>query len=106
MTKPGCTHPLAAIKAQMVSLDAMNLTPSAQAGIRALGISNAQALKVVQSLTAAVFNKTMPSEKRPGCMQDVYFPVHMGTELYVKFGDGGPFGEYVTLSFKENDRGR
>lgn len=103
MAKSGCAHPLAEIKAQMESVDAMNLTREAQSGIRALGMSNTEALEVIQNLTEAVFYKTMPSETRRDCVQDVYHPCFEGVTLYVKFGDGGPVGEYVTLSFKRKE---
>jgi hypothetical protein len=102
MEKSGCTHPLAEIKAQMVSVDAMNLTFTAQMDIRGLGISKEQVLEVVQRIVDAEFHKSMESEKRPGCWQDVYFPWFLGTKLYVKFGRDEPDGEYVVISFKEN----
>jgi Motility quorum-sensing regulator, toxin of MqsA len=102
MAKPGCTHPLAEIKAQMTCVDAMNLTVTAQADIRGLGISNDQALAVVQRLTDGDFHKTMESVKRPGTFQDVYFPWFLHTRLYVKFGRIGVAGEFTVISFKEN----
>jgi motility quorum-sensing regulator / GCU-specific mRNA interferase toxin len=105
MEKPGCTHPLCEIKAQMVSVDAMNLTFTAQGDIRRLGISKEQALEVVQRIAAEEFHKSMESEKRPGCWQDVYFPWFLGMKLYVKFGRDEPDGEYTVISFKENTSG-
>jgi len=50
---------LKAIQAQMNTLDAMNLTLSARAGIRAAGMAQADALTVVQGLTAVAFYKSM-----------------------------------------------
>jgi hypothetical protein len=98
---PGCTHPLASIKAQMVTVDAMNLTSSAQSGIRNLGISNEQALAIVQGVCDGEFHKTMDSTKFPGHWQDVYCPWFLATKLYVKFGWHELLGEYNVISFKE-----
>ncbi|MDP2760473.1 MAG: type II toxin-antitoxin system MqsR family toxin [Sideroxyarcus sp.] len=48
---------LKAIQAQMTSPEAMNLTLSARTGIRSVGMSQADALAVVQGLVAVDFLK-------------------------------------------------
>lgn len=101
MEKPVCTHPLTEIQAQMVSVDTMNLTLSAQGGIRDLGISKEQALEVIRQLAGVDFHKSMDSEKMPGCWQDVYRPWFLATQLYVKIGRNDVLAEYVVISFKE-----
>jgi len=50
---------LKAIQAQMATLEAMNLTLSALEGIRSVGMAQADALAVVQSLTAVDFYKSV-----------------------------------------------
>ncbi len=50
---------LKAIQAQMTTPEAMNLTLSALAGMRSLGMAQADALTVIQSLTAVKFFKSM-----------------------------------------------
>jgi len=59
MEKHKSHYLLKAIQAQMSTLDAMNLTLSARAGIRAAGMAQADALAVVQGLTAVDFYKSM-----------------------------------------------
>ncbi len=50
---------LKAIQAQMTTPEAMNLTLSALAGMRSLGMAQADALTVIQSLTSVKFFKSM-----------------------------------------------
>lgn len=50
---------LKAIQSQMTTPDAMNLTLSALAGIRSAGMAQADALAVIQGLTAVDFYKSM-----------------------------------------------
>jgi hypothetical protein len=63
----------------------MGLTIEARKGIRALGMSQEQALTVVQNLTIFEFHKTMPCNSDPSNWQDVYRPEWKGIPLYVKF---------------------
>jgi hypothetical protein len=87
----------------MTSVAAMNLTGSAKAGIRELGISKGQALAVIQRLTDSEFSKPMPSTRNPGTWQDVYKTSFLATGLYVKFSHNEELGEYVVVSFKEDE---
>jgi len=89
---------LKAIQAQMNTLNAMNLTLSARAGIRAAGMAQADALAVVQGLTAMDFYKSMTSNTDHRVWQDVYHAEWQGVALYVKFQQAG---EYFVISFKE-----
>lgn len=89
---------LKAIRAQMNTLDAMNLTLSARAGIRAAGMAQADALAVVQGLTATDFYKSMTVNTDHRVWQDVYHAEWQGVALYVKFQQAG---EYFVISFKE-----
>jgi len=50
---------LKAIQAQMTTPEAMNLTLSALAGIRLVGLAQVDALDVIQGLTAVNFYKSM-----------------------------------------------
>lgn len=89
---------LKAIQAQMNTLEAMNMTLSARAGIRAAGMAQAGALVVVQGLTAVDFYKSMTTNTDHRVWQDVYHAEWEGVALYIKFQQAG---EYFVISFKE-----
>jgi len=89
---------LKAIQAQMTAPEAMNLTLSALAGIRAAGMAQVDALAVVQALTAADFYKSMTTNADHRIWQDVYHGEWQGVALYIKFQQAG---EYFVISFKE-----
>ncbi|MDD5177373.1 MAG: type II toxin-antitoxin system MqsR family toxin [Sterolibacterium sp.] len=91
-------YPLSAIQKQMSSIDAMNLTQSAQLGIRAAGMGMAEALEVVRRLSRSDFYKSMTTNKDHRVWQDVYHGEWRGKPLYVKFQQAG---EYFVVSFKE-----
>ncbi len=65
---------LAAIQAQMSGVEEMNLTFTAQAGIRAAGMMIEDALEVVRRLTLADFYKSMTTHKDHRVRQDVITP--------------------------------
>jgi motility quorum-sensing regulator/GCU-specific mRNA interferase toxin len=98
MEKHKSHYLLKAIQAQMSTLDAMNLTLSARAGIRAAGMAQADALAVVQGLTAVDFYKSMTTNTDHRVWQDVYHAEWQGVALYIKFQQAG---EYFVISFKE-----
>jgi len=89
---------LSEIKAQMTTVETMNLTLSAQDGIRTAGMAKADALDVVRGLTRAEFYKSMTTNKDHRVWQDVYHAEWRGKPLYVKFQQAG---EYFIVSFKE-----
>jgi motility quorum-sensing regulator / GCU-specific mRNA interferase toxin len=89
---------LSAIQAQMTGVDEMNITFTAQAGIRAAGMAMGDALDVVRGLTLANFYKSMTTHKDHRVWQDVYHAQWRGKGLYVKFQQAG---EYFVVSFKE-----
>ncbi len=91
-------YPLLAIQAQMRSVPDMNLTLSARSGIRAAGLSQADALALVQSLKRGDFYKSMTTLADHKVWQDVYHGQWNGLGLYVKFQQAG---EYFVISFKE-----
>ena len=98
MEKRAPHYLLAAIQAQMTSIEAMSLTLSAQDGIRMAGMGKADALEVVRGLTRAEFYKSMTTTKDHRIWQDVYHAEWHGKPLYVKFQQAG---EYFVVSFKE-----
>jgi len=57
---------------------------------------------IVESLEATHFYKTMPSEKVPGCWQDVYKITYRATRMYVKLQIGHG-GEAIIISFKADE---
>ncbi|WP_124950047.1 type II toxin-antitoxin system MqsR family toxin [Sulfuriferula thiophila] len=91
-------YSLAEIQAQMTSAQAMNLTVSARGGIRAVGMAQADALAVVQSLTRNDFYKSITTHADHRVWQDVYHGEWNGIALYIKFQRAG---EYFVVSFKE-----
>ena len=91
-------YPLRAIQQQMSGVAAMNLTLSSQMDIRAAGMTTAEALDVVQSLTRSDFYKSMTTHVNHRVWQDVYHAAWRGKSLYVKFQQ---VEEYFVVSFKE-----
>jgi motility quorum-sensing regulator/GCU-specific mRNA interferase toxin len=89
---------LSEIQAQMDSVEAMNLTKTAQDGIRLAGMVIAEALEVVRGLSRADFYKSMTTQKDHRVWQDVYHAEWRSKMLYVKFQRAG---EYFVVSFKE-----
>jgi motility quorum-sensing regulator/GCU-specific mRNA interferase toxin len=87
-------YELKAIIAQMVDVEAMNLTQSAVEGIRIAGMVKAEALEVVQCLTNSNFYKSMTTHISHKVWQGVYHAEWRGKQLYVA-------GEYFIVSFKE-----
>ena len=89
---------LKAIQAQMTTPEAMNLTLSALEGMRAVGMAQADALTVIQGLTAVKFYKNMTTHSDHQIWQDVYHSEWQDVALYIKFQQAG---EYFVISFKE-----
>jgi hypothetical protein len=57
---------------------------------------------VLEHLSETHFYKTMPSDKVPGVMQDVYKMTHQGNRLYIKL-QINKGGNAVVVSFKADD---
>lgn len=91
-------YPLPAIKEQMTSIEAMNMTLSSKDGIRAAGMTMDDALAVVRGLSRGDFYKSMTTNMNHRVWQDVYHAEWRGRSLYVKFQQAG---EYLVVSFKE-----
>lgn len=98
MEKRSPHYLLSAIQEQMNCVETMNLTQSAQLGIRAAGMTIVEALKVIQGLSRTDFYKSMTTNKDYRVWQDVYHGEWRGKPLYVKFQQAG---EYFVVSFKE-----
>ena len=91
-------YDLKAILAQMICVESMNLTMSAQKGLRAAGMTRSEALEVVSKLSVADFYKSMTTHQSNRIWQDVYHAKWREKSLYVKFQQAG---EYFVISFKE-----
>jgi motility quorum-sensing regulator/GCU-specific mRNA interferase toxin len=89
---------LKAIQAQMTTPEAMNLTLSALEGMRSVGMAQADALVVIQGLTAVNFYKSMTTHSDHRVWQDVYYSEWQDVAVYIKFQQAG---EYFVISFKE-----
>jgi len=98
MEKRSAHYLLSEILAQMTTVEEMNLTLSAQDGIRAAGMAKADALEVVRGLSRADFYKSMTTNKDHRVWQDVYHTEWHGKPLYVKFQRAD---DYFVVSFKE-----
>ncbi|MBP9712105.1 MAG: type II toxin-antitoxin system MqsR family toxin [Sterolibacterium sp.] len=98
MEKRSPHYLLSAIQEQMDGVETMNLTQSAQLGIRAAGMEILEALAVVRGLSRIDFYKSMTTNKDHRVWQDVYHGEWRGKPLYVKFQQAG---EYFVVSFKE-----
>jgi motility quorum-sensing regulator/GCU-specific mRNA interferase toxin len=91
-------YDLKTILAQMVCVENMNLTMSAQHGIRGAGMTRKDALEVIRQLSSANFYKSMTTHQSHRVWQDVYHAKWREKMLYVKFQQAG---EYFVVSFKE-----
>jgi len=89
---------LNAIKTQMSDVEAMHLTMVARHGIKCLGITAEEALRVVQSLSSDCFYKAMTVHADNRIWQDVYHAEWKAKGLYIKFQQGK---EFFIVSFKE-----
>jgi motility quorum-sensing regulator / GCU-specific mRNA interferase toxin len=94
-------HRLGTIKAAFAGVSRLNRTMTAADGADDLGMDEQTVVDVIASLTAADFDKSMPSEVNPAIWQDVYKPIIGGRELYVKFTLDAQ-GALLLISFKEN----
>lgn len=91
-------YDLKAILAQMTCVESMNLTMSAQQGIRVAGMTRNEALAVITQLSAINFYKSMTTHQSHRVWQDVYRAKWREKLLYVKFQQAE---EYFIVSFKE-----
>ncbi len=91
-------YDLKAILGQMICVEDMNLTLSAQQGIRVAGMTRGEALAVIIQLTFSDFYKSMTTHQSHRIWQDVYHAKWREKLLYVKFQQAG---EYFVISFKE-----
>jgi motility quorum-sensing regulator/GCU-specific mRNA interferase toxin len=98
MEKGAPSYSLTDILTQMKSVQDMNLTVSARTGIRDAGMSQTDALAVVQTLTRKHFFKSMTTHADHRVWQDVYHGQRGDVPLYIKFQR---VGEYFVVSFKE-----
>lgn len=87
---------LSEIHAQMLTEQDMNLTATALAGIRAVGMSQADALSVIKKLARKNFYKSMTTHGDNRIWQDVYHSNWKGIEFQ-------RHEEYFVISFKERN---
>jgi hypothetical protein len=79
----------------------LNIAGSARDGARALGLeSRADMYAALATLQPAHFYKSMPADKNPAAMMDVYHLPYSGRTIYVKFARD-PNGVFALTSFKE-----
>lgn len=95
------TYNLGEVQA-LVAKRAYRVTIAAFEGAAALYLDESDIVECICDLTLEDFDKTMPSETRPGTFQDVYLPRFHGFELYVKLQAAGG-RRVVVISFKKNE---
>jgi len=92
-------YPLARIQADVARLGAAAFTRTALDGGRAMGLTTAEMLAVIASLTRREFYKSMTTYADHRVWQDVYHaatPVRKDTYIKVTLRDGAP-----VIQFKE-----
>lgn len=97
------THPLGRVK-ELIRRNAYQITTRARRDAQEIGFDEAEVVGCVIGLTPQEFHKTMPSERFPGRMQDVYRPTVSGRELYVKLQLTGSDHEEATVIISFKDR--
>jgi motility quorum-sensing regulator/GCU-specific mRNA interferase toxin len=93
-------YDLKAIESAMSSVDTMYLTLTARHGIKRARMSHEDAWRVIQSLSAGNFYKSMTTHADNRVWQDVYRAEHKGRALCLKFQR---HDEYFVISFKERE---
>lgn len=93
--------PLNGVKAAFADAGRLNRTITAANGADEIGMDDQAVVDAIAGLTAADFDKSMPSEIDSTVWQDVYKPVLGGRELYVKI-TRDPRGDLLLISFKVN----
>lgn len=94
-------HALATIQALVADRGVAVFTKSALDGGRAMGLTSAEMLDVIASLSGADFYKSMTTHQDHRVWQDVYHaPTPVGIEAYIKvtLREGA-----LVISFKEKD---
>jgi motility quorum-sensing regulator/GCU-specific mRNA interferase toxin len=92
-------YDLGTIQATFCEVKFLRMTRTATKCAEALGISRADIIVCIQSITRAQFHKSMTSDVDSRIWQDVYHASFGGTVLYVKFTTD--FAGYLVISFKE-----
>lgn len=91
---------LTEIRAAFCDSMTLNRTYTSKTGASALGMTDADVVGVIQSLTNRDLHKSMTSLHDRSVWQDVYLPTWNGVGLYVKFTVDAQ-GNYLLISFKE-----
>jgi hypothetical protein len=94
------TYDLDEIKRLLIDEESRHVTQTAR--LEAVRLRYADDDEMVQrclQLTMRNFQKTMPSDKCPGLMQDVYFTYDGFRKIYIKFQISN--GKGIIISFKE-----
>lgn len=77
------SYDLAEVQA-LVGAGKYRITMSSLAGAAAQGFDEEDVVACVLGLEPTDFHKTMPAQKVPELMQDVYRPRYLGVRMYVK----------------------
>lgn len=94
------SYDLATVKALIQDPKSYVLAQSALDGAWKLEMDRYDIVECVLQLQPSDFFKTMPAERMPSLMQDVYKPTYLGVKMYVKVQiTAGAM--LVVISFKE-----
>jgi len=99
MEKKKASYELRAIKATFATVATLRMGTTAQSTAIALGFSMQDVVDIIQSITSAMFYKSMTTYADPTVWQDVYHVPSTAGMLYVKFQrdcDG-----HIVIQFKE-----
>lgn len=99
MKSPSATYDLPSLQAE-VAAGRHLVTLAALQDAGALGFDRDDICECVLALGKADFYKTMPSNKRPGTMQDVYRTTYCDVPMYVKLQH---HSDVCVISFKRDE---
>ena len=100
--KRTATYDLELIKAK-IRAGRFFVTAAALSGALLLELDREDIQDCVLGLDEGDFYKSMPAEKRPGCMQDVYRPCYQTVHLYVKLQLTQSLEQAVVIAFKKDE---
>jgi motility quorum-sensing regulator/GCU-specific mRNA interferase toxin len=94
------SHDLARFKLVAGDPNRLDMTTQATRDARALGLERPAICRIIQTMTRAMFYKSMTSYEDARRWQDVYHIPWNGLTIYLKFTDN-VVTEFTVLSFKE-----
>lgn len=85
---------------KLLSVNSPIITRRCRQEYTKLGYSDSAVLEVIKRLKKSEIYKTMPSEKKPELMQDVYKTVEGKDSLYIKLQENEAGDHCIIIQFK------